>query len=405
MIFTRACIDGSSFPRGGAKQGCARTRIDMARTLAGIAPGTPPTTRSSTIEPAQRRHYTKASSMIDTTAGTANPRVTFCSAVSEASGEDPAGSAWAVRRMAVVELPLPWPYSFLEGRNMPKGLGDLLMEIWEADGAATGIIGIAPDAEYSVEGMRRVIDLRQGDAVAGPYERVEYLVPADELVEFLRRLAFEPDHPAVTARGVDVDPATRDLLICTHGAVDACCATYGYPMYKLMRAMTSQAQSPVRVWRATHFGGHRFAATAFDAPEGRYWGRLKADMLSSFIHRSGPARDLRDGYRGWGALADPRAQIAEAELLATAGWGWTDATITRIDGEATEAEGGSLAVAFTHPAGDGEVDITITPNGTVTTMDSSKSGELHDAPQYTVRIVAERPEGCLAALDGFDAGR
>ena len=40
--------------------------------------------------------------MIDTTSGTANPRVTLCSTVSEASGEDPAGSAWALRRINLI---------------------------------------------------------------------------------------------------------------------------------------------------------------------------------------------------------------------------------------------------------------------------------------------------------------
>lgn len=336
--------------------------------------------------------------MIDTTPGVANPRVTFCSAVSEASGEDPAGSAWALRRMALVELPLPWPYNVLEGRNIPAGLGELLMEIWKTDGPATGMIGIAPDEAYSVEGMRRVIDLRQGDTLAGPYRRAEYLVPAEEVVEHLRRLAFEPDHPAVTVREIEVDPAARDFLVCTHGAVDACCATYGYPMYKLMRAMAGRATTPVRVWRGTHFGGHRFAATALEAPEGRYWGRLKAEMLSSLIHRTEPARELRGNYRGWAALDNRFWQIAEAELLATAGWGWTGATITGVDGEADPEGGGTFTFAFSHPAGDGEVDVEIVPSGTVTTMDTSKSGELREAPQYEARIVAERPVGCLERL-------
>jgi hypothetical protein len=244
--------------------------------------------------------------------------------------------------------------------------------------------------------MRRVIDLRQGEALAGPYRRVEYLVPADEVVEHLRRLAFDPDHPAVAAYEVEVDPATRDFLICTHGAVDACCATFGYPMYKLMRAMVDRAATPVRVWRATHFGGHRFAATALEAPEGRYWGRLKAEMLSALVHRSGPARDLRGNYRGWAALNDPLWQIAEAELLATAGWGWTDATIDGVSGEADPEAGGTLTIAFSHPAGNGEVDIEIVPTGTATTMDTSKTGELREARQYTARIVAERPAGCLS---------
>jgi hypothetical protein len=336
--------------------------------------------------------------MIDTTPGVANPRVTFCSTVSEASGEDPAGSAWAVRRMALVELPLPWPYNVLEGRNVPAGLGDLLMAICKADGPATGMVGFAPDDAYSVEGMRRVIDLRQGEALAGPYRRTEYLVPAEEVVDHLRRLAFEPNHPTVAGYEVAVDPATRDFLVCTHGAVDACCATYGYPMYQLMRAMADRATPPLRVWRATHFGGHRFAATALEAPEGRYWGRLKADMLSALIHRSGLAEELRGNYRGWAALECSLRQIAEAELLATAGWGWTDATVTRVDGEVDPEAGGALTFAFSHPVGDGEVEVEIVPSGTVTTMDSSKNGELREAPQFAARIVAARPEGCMERL-------
>jgi hypothetical protein len=343
--------------------------------------------------------------MIDTKPGVANPRVTFCSSFSEASGEDPAGSAWALRRMTLAELPLPWPYNVLEGRHVPTGLGDLLMEIWDSDGPETGMIGIAPDEAYSVEGMRRVIDLRQGDSLAGPYRRAEYLVPPDEVVDHLRLLAFEPDHPDLDARAVRVDPATRDFLICTHGAVDVCCATFGYPIYQMMRAMANGATTPVRVWRSTHFGGHRFAATALEAPEGRYWGRLKADMLSSLIHRSGPARDLRGKYRGWAALDEPLWQLAEAELLATAGWGWTGATVTGVSGETSAEVGGTLTVAFSHPAGGGEVDVEIVPAGSVTTMDTSKTGELFEAPQYTATIAHQRPARCLSVLDRADGRR
>ncbi len=336
--------------------------------------------------------------MIDTTPGTANPSVTFCSSVSEASGEDPAGSAWALRRIALVELPLPWPYNVLEARYAPEGLTELLGEIWKADGADTGMIGIASDPAYSVEGMRRVIDLRQGDGIAAAYRRAEYLVPADALIGHLRRLAFEPDHPEVAARRMETDPATRDFLVCTHGAIDVCCATFGYPVYKLLRTMAEGAATPTRVWRSTHFGGHRFAATALEAPSGRYWGHLKPETLAPLIHRSGPARDLRRHYRGWAALAEPMWQRAEAAIFETAGWGWEDATVTAVSGDTTEEAGGMLTIAFTHPAGDGEVDVELAPSGTVTTMDQSRTGELREAPQYTARIVRQDPARCLERI-------
>ena len=263
------------------------------------------------------------------------------------------------------------------------------------------MIGIAPDPDYSVEGMTRIIDLQQGDDLAAAYHRDEYLAPNDEAVEILRLLSYEPTHPRLAELRLPDDQVTRDFCICTHGAVDACCATVGYPIYKLMRAMADRADPPTRVWRCTHFGGHRFAATALEAPQGRYWGYLKADMLSALIHRTGEPRELRRHYRGWAALTEPLWQIAEAEVLNTAGWDWLNATITDISGVVTAEQGGTLAISFRHPAvGSGEIDVAITPTGTVKTMENSNDETLIDAPQYSARIASERPEGCLSISDG-----
>jgi hypothetical protein len=336
--------------------------------------------------------------MTDTPTSPSKPKVTFCSSVSEASGEDPAGSAWAVRRTILIELPLPWPYNSLESREAPEGLTEFLYEMYDKVEHPWGMIGIAPDPEYSVEGMRRIIDFQQGDALAATYHRQEYLVPPRDVVELLRQLTFNPDHPMVAAHRQPESQETRDILVCTHGAIDVCCATFGYPIYKLLRAMADNATTPTRIWRATHFGGHRFAATALDLPEGRYWGHLKAQMLSSFVHRRVPARELRQHYRGWAALTEPMWQIAEAELWATAGWGWQDGSITSISGDAAPELGGTLTLAFTHPQGNGAVDIELTPNGSVQTMDQSKDAEMREALQYSARIIAQRPEGCLTAI-------
>jgi hypothetical protein len=267
---------------------------------------------------------------------------------------------------------------------------DNLAEPW-------GMIGIAPDAAYSPDGTSRIIDLRQGDGIASAYRRDTYLVPSDEVVHYLRLLSFEPDHPTVIAARQPDDQATRAFFICTHGAIDACCATIGYPIYKLLRTMADQADTPTRVWRCTHFGGHRFAATALEAPHGHYWGHLKADLLSALMHRSTPVRDLRRHYRGWAALPDPLWQVAEAELFATVGWAWTDATITGISGDVTPERGGLLTVSFTHPnVESGTVEIDINPHGSVTTMDTSNSGEYRDAPQYRATILSQQPQECLA---------
>jgi hypothetical protein len=336
--------------------------------------------------------------MTDTPTNTSKPAVTFCSAVSEESGEDPAGSAWSLRRIMLIELPLPWPYNSLESREAPEGLTELLYEVYDTVEQPWGMIGIAPDPGYSVDGMRRIIDLRQGDDVAATYHRDEYLVPPGEVVEHLRRLTFDPGHPAVAGHRLPGSQETRDILVCTHGSIDICCGTFGYPVYKLLRVMADNASTPTRVWRATHFGGHRFAATALDLPEGRYWGHLKAHMLSTFVHRTVPMRDLRKHYRGWAALPEPLLQVAEAAIFAATGWSWKDATVTSVRGDVTAEAGGTLAFCFTHPAGEGEVEVQLIPNGSVQTMDQSKTAELRDAPQYDARITAQRPAGCLDGL-------
>lgn len=330
---------------------------------------------------------------------TTNPRMNFCSTVSEASGEDPAGSAWAVRRMVLMELPLPWPENVLRARNAPEGLEELVWQLYKDLPEPWGTIGIAPDPDYSIDGKTWIFDLQQRDGIASSYHRESYLVPSDNVIHYLRLMAYEPDHADLAAVRQPDDQDTRDFLICTHGSVDACCATMGYPMYKLMRAMSDRATSPTRVWRCTHFGGHRFAATALEAPDGRYWARLKADMLANLVHRRTPARELRLNYRGWASLPEQLWQIAEAEIFAHAGWRWSNATVTAVTGDATPEEGGVLTFSFTHPdIGKGNVAVEITPAGTVQTMDATNADHLRDAPQYTCRVVRQEPDGCLDTL-------
>ena len=334
-----------------------------------------------------------------TTNAATNLRATFCSTVSEASGEDPAGSSWSVRRMILFELPLPWPENSLRARNAPDGLEALVWEVYESLEEPWGFIGFAPDPAYSVEGMTRIFDLQVREGLASAYHRESYLVPSEAAVHYLRLLSFEPDHPDLLAVREPDDQHTRDFFICTHGSVDACCATEGYPVYQLLRAMSDRPGSSVRTWRCTHFGGHRFAATALELPDGRYWARLKAQMLAGLVHRRGDARDLRPHYRGWSALAEPLWQVAEAELLARAGWGWTAATITGVSGDVAPDAGGVLSIAFHHPAlGNGTVDVSLRVNGSVMTKNGTKDEHLIEAPQYVSDILRQEPAGITDAI-------
>lgn len=330
-----------------------------------------------------------------------NLRANFCSTVSEASGEDPAGSSWAVRRMILFELPLPWPENSLRARNAPDGLEALVWEVNASLEEPWGFIGFAPDPAYSVEGKTRIFDLTLRDGLASTYHRDSYLVPSGDAVRYLRLLSYEPTHPDLAAAREPDDQGTRDFFLCTHGSVDACCATEGYPIYQLMRAMADNAAGTVRAWRCTHFGGHRFAATALELPDGRYWARLKAPMLSGLVHRRADTHDLRSHYRGWAALEQPLWQVAEAELMARAGWAWVDATITAITGNVTPEDGGTITIAFSHPAvGTSSVDVTLTPAGNVMTKNATKDEQLIAAPQYTAIVARQQPGKVLDTIRG-----
>jgi hypothetical protein len=322
----------------------------------------------------------------------ANTSPTLCSVVSAQSGEDPAGSAWAVDRYLVIEVPLPWPNNMLESRGMPPGIAALVQQLY-IEGIYWGWIGVAPDPEYSVPGMTRMIDYRLPAVPPfGRYARTEYLFPTDRAGDLAERVVRAPEDPMLAPFRQEVEPALRDLLVCTHGTVDACCATFGYPVYKLLRAITVPERAPVRTWRCTHFGGHQFAATLLDLPEGRYWGRLEARDLAHLVRRDVPAAALRHAYRGWSALPHPTQQIAEATLLAARDWAWTEMIVTPLsDPPDEERPDRPLTVAFAarRPDEAREVILTVelSPTTVARTMHQSLTDEFVDVQQYEARII------------------
>ena len=192
-----------------------------------------------------------------------------------------------------------------------------------------------------------------------------------------------------------IDPAQRDIFVCTHGAIDACCAKFGYPLYKLLRHMANNPAHTLRAWRCTHFGGHRFAATLLDMPTGRYWGHLDARDLGPLVRRDGDAATLRQRYRGWAALPYGAAQVAEGELFRRAGWDWLDCAVTPsetppFDWENPVLDDQSVTFAIRHEERGiaGAAEVLVSPNGFIQTMESSSSGDMHVAQQFTTTITS-----------------
>ncbi|NML52993.1 TIM barrel protein [Streptomyces sp. R302] len=257
-----------------------------------------------------------------------------CSLVARTAAEDPIGTARPFDRFLMLELPLPWPPGMgtpvWETDRVPAALRSALRRATrrtEERGLTMKTFAAAPDPEYSTPGLLRIIRFDRAPGPAAPLSRTEHHVPTDQAPALIDALFAAPDADDTAASlapfaAYRVTTAHRDLVVCTHASVDACCGTLGYPFYEQLRRAHGSGGA-VRVWRISSFGGHRFAPTLVDFPEGRVWGNLTPDRMDRLVERTGDPADLMDLYRGWACLPDPGEQVLERELFRTYGWEWT----------------------------------------------------------------------------------
>ncbi|MEZ4561980.1 MAG: sucrase ferredoxin [Thermomicrobiales bacterium] len=321
---------------------------------------------------------------------TAAPPRRLCSVIAKAQGDKPLGTAWAVRRMLAMELELPWPEDFFAARAFPVGMGEKLAALW-AEHPETGILAFAPDRVNTVPGMTRIIDFRYPEPPHAAAGRREYLVPAGQVGDFFPRL-FVDDPSAMEIRGVQpVAFAGRDLFVCTHGTVDACCAKFGFPLYRELHRIAAEANAGVRVWRSTHFGGHRFAATLIDFPEGRFWGFMTPERGRMLIAREGDVADLRGSYRGWAGHASVAVQHLEGEILMREGWAWTSWPHQAEILDGPDQSVVSLRVTAFPPDSPAVVYAGVVAEAGLLPVLHSTDGELEDEMQYEVRELRRLP--------------
>jgi hypothetical protein len=253
----------------------------------------------------------------------------FCSVCARQAGLDPAGSAYAYAQVLAVEVPLPWPMSmYTEPGVLPQELLDLRNVLVEAyqrgEPIDIGSFAIAPDAAYSVPGHRRVLAYRRPVGPFAAFAQDEYLVPEADVGPLCWALLLDQAALPHFADALLPPSGARDLMVCTHGAVDAACAKFGFPLYRQLRRIAGESQGRLRAWRVSHFGGHVFAPTLIDMPEFRYWAYVEREEAELIAHRQGDGSRLRDNYRGWAGLDSPLLQVAERELFARHGWPWVE---------------------------------------------------------------------------------
>lgn len=240
----------------------------------------------------------------------------FCSDYSRQIGEDVIGSATNYQTYVLVECPPPWVSEAFNSKWVPENLRFLVEEVKRAKLPISFLL-IANDSSHKINHTTLLIYQKQ-EGLSNGYRQQEFkLENIEQVATVVRKCLWgtSPDYEVETS-------TTRNILVCTHGSHDKCCARYGNPFYfHAMDTISNLHLDNVRIWKSSHFGGHRFAPTAIDFPEGRYYGALEQDAFSSILTRTGDIQCLNKVYRGWGIL--PTAlQILERELMLSYGWDW-----------------------------------------------------------------------------------
>jgi len=319
----------------------------------------------------------------------------MCAPYAIACGHQALGTASRSDAYLLFEMPLPWPATLYQSNADFRTLREMRARLWES-GFRVGVVALAPDPAYSEAGFIRMVYLRRPGGAFDRFVREEYRVPAEMgAVPLARALLGVPGrNPEATFERYRVDmPQVRDLLVCTHGSVDACCGRLGFPFYRALRHdIAPAAGDGVRIWRASHFGGHRFAPTVLDLPEGRLWAHLDTDAAEQILLRTGSPGSLRRHYRGWAGVDTPFEQFAEGEAFFREGWRWIDerktATVLHLNEDGRRAV---VRIDFTAPDGRrrGAYEATVAVCGVTPLVPCGRTPEeaQHEASKYQVTEI------------------
>ncbi len=220
------------------------------------------------------------------------------------------------------------------------------------------------------------------------YDKVEYLVPEAERGPLLWAWYQQPDElPRFDCWRDRASDDTREILVCTHGSVDAACGKFGYPLYHLLRQQ--QANASLRVWRVSHFGGHVFAPTLIDMPSGHFWAYVEPPQAVQIARREGEVAALRGHYRGWSGLESGFLQAAERELWQRYGWQWFDfqrvGVIRAKDETGDEPRWAEVEISYRAPDGStGRCRARVETAEPITTISTTGQPYTHPYAQYLV---------------------
>ena len=212
-----------------------------------------------------------------------------CADLSELAGEPLGATATTAENWLLVEVPGTWQRDVADGAGLPDAAAHTVRAWLDATPSSRLLF------------LRRPGRTRIGAGLA-------FVVHAGETEAGVRR--FELESPAELA---DVDFARGGkqtssplVLVCGHGARDACCALRGTAVYGALADEFDEDQ----LWLSSHQGGHRFAANVLVLPAGVHLGRLVPSESADVVGRALAGRIELTRYRGR-SIYPARVQAAE----------------------------------------------------------------------------------------------
>lgn len=217
----------------------------------------------------------------------------FCTDRAIACGEPMAGTGAIAQR----HLFLQWPKArWRRPRFESEGLSPELTAAMRAASQPTSYVGL----------------------IAGEGEDLEFISFPDGR----RMRAHDQMHAreivAAWGHGVELSgvPSTRPaVLCCTDAKTDACCARYGFPLFKALLA--SAPAYGVDVYQCTHIGGCHFAPSVVVMPDRRRYGRLTPAQVPHLLEAISRGAIYLPGYKGDPALNELQQC---AEVAARQAW-------------------------------------------------------------------------------------
>jgi hypothetical protein len=326
----------------------------------------------------------------------------FCSLVSKANGEDLIGTADTCDYWLIIEIPQPWSKNIFEENPTLKSLVGLFQELVFQHGINLKPILIAPDREYSDAGFTRIFYYYRPAKLFSQFEKQEFVIPTSKAIALVtaifKQLMQQPNDLSEFQKYQQQTNHVRELMVCTHTQVDLSCGRFGTPIYRQLRQEYAPASNgKLRVWQTTHFGGHQFAPTLIDLPQGCLWGHIEPEVLDLLVQRNGSVFGVRQYYRGWTGLSKFE-QIAEREIWMQSGWNWLNylkagkvVTMEEV-AEGKEPDWAEVRIDFADPDSStkGAYEAKIEVCGEVmTALNSAKEIELEAVKQYRVSHLAK----------------